>query len=186
MSDTEIQDVVIDDNISDEEEYDEEYNEESDGGEDLLQAEEEELSDEEFEESNVDSKILNLFDVKTKKCDFEDLKDLYAAEEEEEDDASDTYIPVTKSSTLIKTTPYLTKYEYTRFIAIRAQQLNANAPCTVPADVFPDGKYPVCNRTKAIMELKHKKSPWIVRRNLPNGEHVDISINKLINPFIEN
>jgi DNA-directed RNA polymerase I, II, and III subunit RPABC2 len=63
-----------------------------------------------------------------------------------------------------RTLPILTKYERTRILGQRAKQINAgaNAYIEIPEDVI-DG-YII-----AQMELEAKKTPYIIRRPLPNG-----------------
>lgn len=63
-----------------------------------------------------------------------------------------------------KTLPFLTKYEKTRVIGMRANQINNGAPVfiKVPENII-DG-YII-----AEMELKEKKIPFIIRRPLNNG-----------------
>lgn len=65
---------------------------------------------------------------------------------------------------LHKTNPYLTKYERTKILGIRAKQLNAGATpfVDIPEKVI-DGY------TIAELELKAKKIPFIIRRPLPCG-----------------
>jgi len=63
-----------------------------------------------------------------------------------------------------KTVPFLTKYEKTRVIGQRIQQLNNGAKVYVNvADDIID------NNVIAEMELKEKKIPFIIRRPLPNN-----------------
>jgi DNA-directed RNA polymerases I, II, and III subunit RPABC2 len=65
---------------------------------------------------------------------------------------------------LHKTIPFLTKFEKTRVLGLRAKQLNEGAPSFVSV---PPGV--VNGYTIALMELKEKKIPFIIRRPLPNG-----------------
>jgi DNA-directed RNA polymerase I, II, and III subunit RPABC2 len=62
-----------------------------------------------------------------------------------------------------KTTPQLTKYEKTKILGIRAQQLLSGMPALikVPKDV---------NNVRKIaeLELKQRKIPFIIKRPLPN------------------
>lgn len=64
-----------------------------------------------------------------------------------------------------KTIPFLTRYELTRVLGMRAQQLDHGAQplVSVPPDVL-DGY------TIAEAELAQKKIPFIIRRPLPGGE----------------
>jgi DNA-directed RNA polymerase subunit K/omega len=65
---------------------------------------------------------------------------------------------------LHRTLPFMTKYEKTRLLGIRAKQLNDGASpfVDVPTGVI-DGY------TIALMELEKKALPFIVRRPLPSG-----------------
>jgi DNA-directed RNA polymerase I, II, and III subunit RPABC2 len=65
---------------------------------------------------------------------------------------------------LHKTIPFLTKYEKTRIIGQRAKQINAGAKpfIKVPENVI-DG-YLI-----ALLELREKRIPFIIRRPLPSG-----------------
>ena len=65
-----------------------------------------------------------------------------------------------------KTNPFMSRYEITRVLGTRAEQLNAGAPAFVvpPTDVI-DG-YQI-----ARLELQQKKIPFIIRRPLPNKTH---------------
>ncbi len=80
-----------------------------------------------------------------------------------------------KSSIQKKTMmPYLTKYEKARIIGLRSQQLAKGAAPLVE----------VGNLKNVIdiaeKELKERKVPLIVRRNLPNGKYEDWRIEEFI------
>lgn len=72
------------------------------------------------------------------------------------------------------TSPYLTKYEKTQLISLRAQQLNMGA---IPTTVVGNLKRTVDIAEKELFE---KKIPLIVRRPLPNGMYEDWKIDELI------
>ncbi len=65
-----------------------------------------------------------------------------------------------------KTTPILTKYEWTRVLGQRTKQLNGGAPCLL------EGGRPniIDNLQIAQQELAAKKLPFIIRRPLPGGK----------------
>ncbi len=65
-----------------------------------------------------------------------------------------------------KTYPFLTKYEYTRIIGFRANQLSqgAQAFINVPEHVSDV-------REIARLELAEKRLPFIIKRPLPDGSH---------------
>mmetsp|Transcript_9731 Transcript_9731/g.23942 ORF Transcript_9731/g.23942 Transcript_9731/m.23942 type:complete len:108 (+) Transcript_9731:722-1045(+) len=69
------------------------------------------------------------------------------------------------------TTRYLTKYERARVLGTRALQISLGAPILVSANGETD---PL---KIAMMELKEKKIPIIIRRFLPSGMYEDWAIN---------
>ena len=65
---------------------------------------------------------------------------------------------------LHRTLPFVTKYEKTRILGIRAKQINAGGEPFVPVpDDIIDG-YSIAN-----LEYEARKIPFIIRRPLPNG-----------------
>jgi len=76
-----------------------------------------------------------------------------------------------------ETSPLMNRFELTKLVGIRAQQLACGmAPC-VSFD-------PDITNTEfiAIQELLQKKMPLIIRRYLPNGVYEDWRVNELIIP----
>jgi len=73
------------------------------------------------------------------------------------------------------TSPILTKFERAKLLGIRAEMISAgNSPLVVvPRGV--DNAYEI-----ALLELKEKKIPLIIRRHLPNGSVEDWRIEELI------
>ena len=65
---------------------------------------------------------------------------------------------------LHRTIPILTKYEKTRILGQRAKQLNEGAPAFIKIDSTVIDGYLI-----AVKELEQKKTPFIIRRPLPNG-----------------
>jgi DNA-directed RNA polymerase subunit K/omega len=65
---------------------------------------------------------------------------------------------------LHKTVPFITKYESTRVIGIRAKQLNNGAESFIPV-----GQDMIDGYTIAVKEFEEKKIPFIICRPLPNG-----------------
>lgn len=65
---------------------------------------------------------------------------------------------------LHKTSPWLTKYEYTRIIGQRTKQLNEGVE---PFVIVPNNI--VDNSIIAKIELSEKKIPFIIRRPMPGG-----------------
>ena len=65
---------------------------------------------------------------------------------------------------LHRTIPILTKYEKTRVLGQRAKQLNSGAQSTVK---IPDST--IDGYLMAVVELRQRKLPFIIRRPIPNG-----------------
>ena len=65
---------------------------------------------------------------------------------------------------LHRTIPIMTKYEKTRILGQRAKQLNEGAPAFINIDSTVIDGYLI-----AVKELEQKKTPFIIRRPLPNG-----------------
>lgn len=65
---------------------------------------------------------------------------------------------------LHKTIPIMTKYEKTRILGQRAKQINEGAPAFIKIDSTVIDGYLI-----AVKELEQKKTPFIIRRPLPNG-----------------
>jgi hypothetical protein len=115
-------------------------------------------------------------------CDYK-LMDQIAEEDETEFDSQSHIV----KSSRIKTTEYITKYEETRVLGWRSEQLRRGAPALIPADfknvkgkfVFKDGKYPINTFDIAIKELEIGRLPAMIGRRLPNGEKVLIPVSKL-------
>ena len=71
-----------------------------------------------------------------------------------------------KVDTNHKTYPFLTQYERTKIIGLRANQLSKGS---VPFISVP--KYVTDVREIARMELEQKRLPYIIKRPLPNGTY---------------
>lgn len=65
---------------------------------------------------------------------------------------------------LHRTIPIMTKYEKTRILGQRAKQLNEGSPAFIKVDSTVIDGYLI-----AVKELEQKKTPFIIRRPLPNG-----------------
>eukprot|EP01122_Echinamoeba_exundans_P002650 TRINITY_DN1260_c0_g1_i1.p2 TRINITY_DN1260_c0_g1~~TRINITY_DN1260_c0_g1_i1.p2 ORF type:complete len:125 (+),score=44.20 TRINITY_DN1260_c0_g1_i1:171-545(+) len=72
------------------------------------------------------------------------------------------------------TTPFMTKYERARILGARALQIAMGAPIMVELEGQTD---PL---EIAMMELKKKKIPLIIRRKLPDGSYEDWGVDELI------
>jgi DNA-directed RNA polymerase I, II, and III subunit RPABC2 len=62
-----------------------------------------------------------------------------------------------------KTLPFMTKYEYTRIIGVRIEQLSRGAK----PNISTKGLHTI--REIAEEELKQRKTPFIIKRPLPNN-----------------
>ena len=67
----------------------------------------------------------------------------------------------------MKTTDYLTKFEFTRIVGLRILQLNAKGTCTENPEHV------------ALRELLQGTNPAIIRRKLPDGSHEDRPVRSL-------
>jgi DNA-directed RNA polymerase I, II, and III subunit RPABC2 len=65
------------------------------------------------------------------------------------------------------TYPYITKYEKTRLLGVRATQISMNSPVMVDTNGLTD---PL---KIALKEFEEKKIPLIIRRRLPDGTYED-------------
>ncbi|KAJ9463982.1 putative DNA-directed RNA polymerases I [Diplonema papillatum] len=72
------------------------------------------------------------------------------------------------------TTRFLTKYERARVLGIRALQISMGAPIKIELEGETD---PLIIASK---ELREKKVPIIIRRNLPDGSFEDWPIDELV------
>lgn len=73
-----------------------------------------------------------------------------------------------------KTVPYLTKFEKTSVLGIRAQQISAGAPLMIQVGKL---KEPI---EMAKKELIEGKCPLIIRRYLPNKTYEDWRVDELL------
>ncbi len=74
----------------------------------------------------------------------------------------------------MKTSKYLSKYEKSRILGLRATQISMNAK--VEIDTFGETD-PL---RIALMELRQRKIPYIIRRYLPDGTPEDVNLDDLI------
>ena len=88
----------------------------------------------------------------------------------------ESYNFISKKLSMPKTTrPKLTKYEETRAIGYRAEQIACGMNVFVEVE---SNDSPIVIATK---ELKQKKLPYIIKRPLPDGTNEYWKINDLIN-----
>ena len=71
--------------------------------------------------------------------------------------------------------PYITKFEKTKILSIRTQQISKGAPILIdlPNDIT--DPYDI-----AMLEYNQNKTPFIIRRYWPNNKFKDCKINDLI------
>lgn len=114
----------------------------------------------------------NLFDIKNKTIILKKYVDKYECDVTSyiEDNNNDIIINEEYENIVIdkyhKTLPILTKYEKSRILGSRANQINNGAKPFIEIDYSKnyDGYYIACE------ELKQKKIPFIIKRPLPSGE----------------
>lgn len=110
--------------------------------------------DERYQESDVDSEIEFKEGPELDDC-------FYDYEELNENDKKNVMVPKEERITTKK----ITKYELVRILGTRAKQISLGAQVMVkgienqePLDI-------------ALLELKHKMIPYIIKRNLPDGSY---------------
>jgi hypothetical protein len=95
---------------------------------------------------------------------------------------------IVEASKTIHTTEYITKFEKSRALGMRAQQIKSGAAVMLREDekdeetgeyIFENGKYPKETRVIAEMELKYGRCPLIFGRSMPNGEKMMVWASKL-------
>ena len=74
-----------------------------------------------------------------------------------------------------KTSRYMTKYEETRILGLRALQISQNAPINVPVPKNMTDPLRI-----ALLELRARKIPMKIRRTLPDNTYEDLDVNILI------
>ncbi len=74
--------------------------------------------------------------------------------------------PPEKEDAAHMTYPFLTLYEKTKILGLRASQLAQGAPPFIDVPEYLTTEYEI-----AVAELKAKRLPYIVKRPLPNGEY---------------
>ena len=139
----------------------------------------------EAEESNIDFETSSFVEddlpPNDEPCDYKMMEQLLDESEE-----SDAQSQVVGYSATISTTEYITKFEKTRVLGWRSQQLKTGAPPMIRADetingveVFPGKRYPKETYEIAKAELKFGRCPIIIGRRLPNGEKMLVKASKL-------
>jgi DNA-directed RNA polymerase subunit K/omega len=128
-----------------------------------------------FESDNNETENKN---TQTKSCMYESYKN--------EDDENDSYnynqeIENTNKEILLEkenriTQPILTKYEFVRIIGTRTKQIELGSKKFIKnvGNMKP--------KEVALLELKHKRIPFKIKRKLPNNKYEIWSINELSYP----
>jgi len=126
------------------------------------------FGDDALEEENLDELIVDeeLAEVTASSQIRPELKKLYTQHPELIIDYIESVIPKLTSKGLHKTYPFLTIYEKTKIIGLRANQLSQGAK---PYIAVPE--HVVSVREIARMELEQKRLPFIIKRPLPNGTY---------------
>jgi len=126
----------------------------------------ESIDDECNDETELDeenSNIENIYD------DLDEISKFEIIDFKEEEKIYSTNKRITKN--------FLTKYEKTRILGIRAQMISSGA---MPSIKLP--KQQILNAFDiAKLELKEKKIPLLIRRQLPNGQYEDWKIKEFAN-----
>ena len=126
---------------------------------------------------------------------FSDITELSYNESDEEKDLDDelSYISnsiISNDETYIKSNvnklnlnPFLTKFEFTKILSIRTQQIARGCPpmVEIPEDLLNNNNdiyYEI-----AKLEFKQNRIPLMIRRYESNGKFSDVKINDLINKY---
>ena len=127
--------------------------------------------DDDDDDSSVEDKDSSEYFQKLKKSVHESYIDTYHPESMSHNyDEIQTLARVVRNSAgvivddLHRTIPIMTKYEKTRILGQRAKQLNEGSPAFIKIDSTVIDGYLI-----AMKELEQKKTPFIIRRPLPNG-----------------
>ena len=107
-----------------------------------------------FDES-VQNRIIEDYHPELKSHNYEEIKNLSNVVRNEQGEIIDP---------LHKTLPFITKYEKARIIGERTKQINAGAEPMIDIEPSVIDGYLI-----AVKEFEEKKTPFIVKRPLPNG-----------------
>tara|TARA_Y100000992_G_scaffold302515_1_gene277021 strand:+ start:7362 stop:8036 length:675 start_codon:yes stop_codon:yes gene_type:complete len=158
-----------------EEEYDDEDEEENNENIDIIRETRNEniseniktfyLSDEDDEsddenylqkfQENIQDNIIEEYHPELKSHNYEEINNLVKITRNENGEIVDP---------LHQTVPFMTKYEKARVIGERSKQINAGAKPLIPVEPNMIDGYLI-----ALKEFEEKKTPFIIKRPLPNG-----------------
>lgn len=106
-------------------------------------------------EENMKDNIIENFHPELKSHNYEEVNNLAKVVRNEQGEIIDP---------LHKSLPFITKYEKSRVIGERAKQINAGAQPLIPVEPNIIDGYLI-----ALKEFEEKKTPFIIKRPLPNG-----------------
>jgi DNA-directed RNA polymerase I, II, and III subunit RPABC2 len=125
---------------------------------DLPNDEEEEYDDENYLQKfqeNIQDNIIEEYHPELKSHNYEEINNLVKITRNENGEIVDP---------LHQTVPFMTKYEKARVIGERSKQINAGAKPLIPVEPNMIDGYLI-----ALKEFEEKKTPFIIKRPLPNG-----------------
>ena len=90
-------------------------------------------------------------------------------------DVNHTYAKLYKNKSKRISRPILSKFEKTKILGIRAQQIASGAMPLIDLDNTETSAYEI-----TMKEFLQKKTPFIIRRYLPNNKYEDWKLSELI------
>jgi len=139
--------------------------EESDGGDEMGDDDDDGNDFEDYEEDE------DVDDDEKDDCMYTDIMDEIEQQQQKQNKQNKE---VTDEEEMI-TRPFLTRYEKIRAVATRAANITNGAKILIKGVTLETHTA----KEIALLELKLKVMPFIIKRDLPNGEFERISINKL-------
>ena len=133
-----------------------------------------ELDDELEDEVNNSDSDLN--DSSDNESSISDIETFDESNDIQVSNMDDKLVKVDDSDRITK--PILTKYEFNRIYGIRLKHITSGGKLLIKSDNITDSREQVKN------EIRAKKSPMIIRRNLPNNLYEDWKLSELHIPEI--
>lgn len=106
-------------------------------------------------QDNINENIIEEFHPELKSHNYEEISNLSKVTRNQDGEIIDP---------LHRTLPFITKYEKARVIGERSKQINAGAKPMIPVEPNIIDGYLI-----ALKEFQEKKTPFIIKRPLPNG-----------------
>tara|TARA_B100000282_G_C31730651_1_gene490752 strand:+ start:376 stop:1056 length:681 start_codon:yes stop_codon:yes gene_type:complete len=106
-------------------------------------------------QENINENIIEEFHPELKSHNYEEINNLSKVTRNQDGEIIDP---------LHRTLPFITKYEKARVIGERSKQINAGAKPMIPVEPNIIDGYLI-----ALKEFQEKKTPFIIKRPLPNG-----------------